>query len=303
MSEKIFRVHLIANTKSGKGNGATVPELAQKLCDELGYQLVVYAGHDGVDFNTEIQRAVQGAKSDNGIVIAAGGDGTIRSAAQVAVAEDVRFGAVATGTFNYFARGHGISEEPEEALRTALTGREKHVHLGEVNGKVFLINASMGLYAKSIINREKHTSRFGRHRLVAIISTVLTLLSRHRNFHVDLSTRDKKMDIKTPMIFVGNNDLQLRNLSFDVADCIKQGKLAVVMFKHVSRFSIFKIIYNTFVGKIDAEENVEMFCIQSMTINTKRKSHNVALDGEIFHMQAPLVVKTLPRALRLMVGG
>ncbi len=295
------RVYLIANLRSGKGIGADVPQLAQKVCDELGLQLVTYAPTDAEQFKKQIQIAVKNAGEESGIVLAAGGDGTIRAVAEAAALADVRFGAIAIGTFNFFARTHKLSEEPEQAIRDALTGNVKAVRLGEINGHMFLINASVGLYAKSIQDREVSTKRFGRNRLVAIISTFKSMFNTHRTFDATFESGSGIVERKTPMIFIGNNYLQLSNLNFDAAECMKKDLLAVVLFKPVTRTSILRILWHGLLGKINANEDVESFCMRSMTIHTKRKSHDVALDGELFHLDTPLEVKSLPKALQLVV--
>ena len=297
------RVYLIANTRSGKGLGEDIPVIAQKICDELGRQLVTYSPADAEQFKKQIQVAVNHAADDGGVVIAAGGDGTIRAVAEAAALADVRFGAVAIGTFNFFARTHMLSEEPEQAIRDALTGDVKAVRLGEINGHMFLINASVGLYAKSIAEREQNTARFGRNRLVATLSTLKSMLSPSRvlNAKFESASGGELIERKTPMIFIGNNFLQLKNLNFDVAACMKKDMLAVVLFKPVTRASVLRILFHGMTGNINSDKDVESFCMRSMTIHTKRKSHQVALDGELFHMDAPLEVKSLPKALQLVV--
>ncbi len=303
------RVYLIANTRSGKGLGEDIPVLAQKICDELGCQLVTYSPTDAEQFKKQIQVAVNHAAQDGGVVLAAGGDGTIRAVAEAAALADVRFGAIAIGTFNFFARTHKLSEEPEQAIRDALTGDVKAVRLGEINGHIFLINASVGLYAKSIAEREQNTKRFGRNRLVATLSTLKSMLSPQRILHAKFESgagvvqggETLTVERKTPMIFIGNNYLQLNNLNFDVAACMKKDMLAVVLFKPVTRSSVLRILFHGITGNINSDKDVESFCMRSMTIHTKRKSHDVALDGELFHMEAPLEVKSLPKALQLVV--
>lgn len=296
------RAHLVANTKSGQGKGAELPNLAQKICDDLGIQLVIYASaKNKEEFDADIQRAVRAAVEENSIVIAAGGDGTIRSVAQAAVEHGARFGAVAVGTFNFFARNHGLPEDPEEALKVALTGSVKSVRLGTMNGELFLINASVGLYAKSISDREESTRKWGRHRIVAILSTLRSLFKKQKLLHAEFETEKGKMHLNTPMIFIGNNDLQLKNLSFKVGEGLERNKLAVILFKPLSRWAMLRVLFRTFMGKAEQEPEVETFGIRHMKITTRRKSHDVALDGEMFHMQSPLTIDVLPKALDLVV--
>lgn len=164
------------------------------------------------------------------------------------------------GTFNHFARTHNIPEDHGETFRLALTGIPQLVRVGLVNGQVFLNNVGLGLYAKTIIDRESNTDRFGRHRLVVIISTILSLFSKHRLLKVDLLSEDKLDTAYTPMIFIGNNTLQLRNLALNVAHCMKANLLAIVMMKPVTKSEIFTVILRGLFRTLEDEKNVDSFC-------------------------------------------
>jgi diacylglycerol kinase family enzyme len=301
VSTTLKKAHLIANTKSGKGVGAEIPAMTQKLCDELGIHLMIYSTSQGNEqFEAEIKRAVASAVEDGGVVIAAGGDGTIRSVAQEAVHKNVRFAAVAVGTFNFFARTHNLPEEPEAALRLALTGKAVPVRLAEINGIVFLINATIGLYAKSITEREQRTKIWGRNRVVATLSTVYSLFNKHKLLRADFAAKNKELKFITPMIFIGNNELQLENLSFKCAECFKDDNLALILMKPLSRATMLRVLVNSFTGHINQDKDVVSYCVRNLLISTSRKSHNVAVDGEIFHLTTPLDVKVLPEALLLV---
>lgn len=293
------RAHLIANTKSGKGQGEALPEMAHRVAKELGVELVHHDTRDATQFDQQIKNAVAAAKADGGTVIAAGGDGTIRSVAQHAAEAGVPFGVVACGTFNFFARSHHIPEDLEEAFRLALTGDIRDVRLGFINGQYFLINANLGLYARSIRERESSIKRFGRDRLVVILSTMKSLLSRHRHFDVHLDTPTKRTHVKTMSIFIGNNALQLRNLSVNVARCMKHELLAAVVLKPVSRWDMLRIFFRGIAKTLENEERLDMFCVNTLTIKLKKRKTLVALDGEMFTMTSPLEIESRPGALRM----
>jgi len=294
------RAHLIANKKSGKGKGATLAEEAQTICDELGWELVDYKIESPEDFEKQSRLAVAAATKDGGVVIAAGGDGTIRGVAQAAHGKPVRFAAVPCGTFNFFARGHRIPEDHLEAFRLALTGKDVPVRLGKVNDQIFLINASLGLYAKAIREREQRTSRYGRNRLVVIFSTVASLLSKHLLLKVDLVTGGEVATVRTPMIFVGNNSLQLRDLAMSGAKCMKLDKLAVIMMKPITKMETLRIIARGVFKTLENDERLETFCVDELTIHTSRPEHQIALDGEIITMKQPFRLHALPGILNLI---
>lgn len=66
---------------------------------------VVGQGHD---LAAVIGRAVNAARDARGAVVAAGGDGTLNAVAQAVWNANLPMGVLPQGTFNYFARAHGI---------------------------------------------------------------------------------------------------------------------------------------------------------------------------------------------------
>lgn len=294
------KAHLIANKKSGKGKGATLAEEAQLLCDELGWDLIDYKTESPDDFEKQAKLAVAAAAKDGGVVIAAGGDGTIRGVAQAAHGKQVRFAAVPVGTFNFFARQHRIPEDSTEAFRLALTGQDVPVRLGKFNEHVFLINASLGLYAKAIREREQRTDRYGRNRLVAILSTIRSFLSPHTLLRVDLVNDGKSFTVRTPMIFIGNNALQLRDLNMSAAKCMGRDLLAVIMMKPLSKMEILRVIVRGIFKTLENEEKLDTFCVDELTIHTRRPVHEIALDGELMKLKSPYRVHALPGVLNLI---
>jgi len=293
--------HLIANTKSGKGAGASLPEMAKQIATKNGVELIHYPTDNPETFDQQIDKAVAAAQKNGGTVIGAGGDGTIRAVAHKCADGKVTFAAVPCGTFNFFARNHKIPEDIEQAMETAFTGEVREVGLGKINEHYFLINASLWLYAKSIRDREKNTKRFGRDRLVVILSTMKSLIGLHREFRIELVTEGKTTSLKTMSIFIGNNALQLRDLALDVAKCMKSGLLAVVVLRPVSRLEMMRIFFRGLANTLENETKLETFCVDKLTIQLPKSSTMVALDGEIFVMKSPIKIEANPKAMKMVL--
>ena len=295
-----MRAHLIVNSKSGQGKGSTLADDAKIICAELGAELHIYE-INSKNFETQSKKAIDAALKDNGTVIVAGGDGSVRGVVQLAYLSEVRLAIIPCGTFNFFARTHRIPEDHTEALRLALTGEVRKVRLGKINDHLFLNNASLGLYAKAIRDRELRTSRYGRNRLVVIISTILSLLSKHLLLKTDLVSDGHLRTHLTPMIFIGNNTLQLRDLALDVVRCTKQDLLSVVLMKPLTKLEALRVIARGIFKTLSNEERLESFCVEDLTIYTNKYYHKVALDGEIVRMTSPFKVLSLPQELNLVL--
>lgn len=297
--KQVRSAHLIANNRSGKGAAVNLPELAQEVAARHGVDLKLYPTDDRHDFGSQIVAAVEAAEADHGVVIAAGGDGTIRSVAQIAAGRGVKFGAVPCGTFNFFARSHNIPEDPLQALDLIFAGAYRPVRLGLINDKYFLINATFGLYAHSIKEREKSTRRWGRNRLVVVLSTMKSLLHPRRLINVDLISGGETVSLETASVFIGNNTLQLRDLAIDVASCMASNLLAVVVLKPVNRLEMLRIFWRGLAKTLSQETRLSSFCAESLVINLPQRSIMTALDGEIFYLNTPINIVSCPGALMM----
>jgi diacylglycerol kinase family enzyme len=290
-------LHLVANPRSGKGIGAGIGDEARRVAASLGGRVVVHSRDENVDLAKIVEQAVTAARRDGGIVVGAGGDGTLRNVAEAAARAGVPFAAVPCGTFNFFARAHRIPEDPIEALHLAFTGELRPVRLGRMNDHDFLINASLGLYAKAIRAREKATRWMGRARIVATLASARALLGRFRPMEVELITDGRTERRQTLSVFIGNNALQLRDLALDVARCMHSDKLAVVLLKPMGRRERLRVLWRGLARTLEKEENLETFCVDSLVIGLRSWRTPVALDGEMFLFESPLVVRAMPGRL------
>ncbi len=80
-------------------------------------------------------------------VVAWGGDGTINEVAAEVVAAEAALGVVRGGSGNGFADGMGLERRPVDALRTALTGTERRIDTGVIDGRRFVNLAGIGFDA------------------------------------------------------------------------------------------------------------------------------------------------------------
>ena len=88
------------------------------------------------------------------------------------------------GTFNYFARDLGSGETLDEALRIFDAPRLRHVHVGDVNGMIFLNNISFGAYPEILKRRESIYRRWGRSRIAAYWSALIAVWNLRHPLHL-----------------------------------------------------------------------------------------------------------------------
>lgn len=246
----------------------------------------------------------QAADSRPGILVAAGGDGTLNAVATVAHARGLPFAVLPLGTFNYFARNLGIPLDIAAAARVIIEGRVRRVAVGCVNGRLFLNNASIGLYRRLIEHREMHKRRFGRNRLVALLSGLVSLLREHRSYQLRLEIDGQPVTLSSLMVFFGRNTMQMELLGLDEALCVARGELAVLALREVNRIELLGLALRGALARLETAENLRQYCalkVQVDWLEGRRRRIRVAVDGELVECTLPLMIEAVQDALQVIV--
>ncbi len=139
---------LIMNLRSGGGKAEKFDLKAR--CRERGIEPIVLEPGD------DLLALAEGAVARGADVIGmAGGDGSQALVASVASKHGVPHVVIPAGTRNHFALDLGLDrDDVVGALDAFGDGVERVIDLAEVNGRVFVNNASMGVYAKVVQSAE-----------------------------------------------------------------------------------------------------------------------------------------------------
>ena len=297
-------LYIVFNLGAGHGSGDTVHNTITAACAAAGREVQVLAVDDPRRLGDIARQAVQLAQANGGVVVAAGGDGTINTVAQATLGSGCDFGVLPQGTFNYFSRTHGIPSDPAEAMQVLLTAQAQPVQVGLVNGQVFLVNASLGLYPRLLEDREAWKSQFGRNRLVAFGAGLMTLLRGHRNLHLDIDVQGSRRALRTPTLFIGNNALQMEQLGLPQARAIDAGALAVVALQPLGRWAMLGLVLRGALGRLGEADAVIGFGCQRLTVlpswRWARRGMKLATDGEVQRTRLPLEFSVSPTPLQLI---
>jgi diacylglycerol kinase family enzyme len=255
------------------------------------------------------QEAAAMARADRTAVVAVGGDGTLNTVAQAAHAAGCAMGVVPQGTFNYFARTHGIPADPTEAVGLLLRSAPAPVQVAGINDRVFLVNASLGLYPDLLEDREAYKARFGRSRWVAFVAACATLLRAQRRLRLHIETGGTVRDMQTLTLFVGNNRLQLQQFGAEPEDTLAgtpgEGSMAALMLRPIGTLSMIRLMLHGAMGTLGDAQSVEHFEFHHMvvrpTLAPGRRLVKVAFDGEVTRMRAPLDFRVLAKPLYLLM--
>ncbi|MDX3986993.1 MAG: diacylglycerol kinase family protein [Achromobacter sp.] len=292
---------IVLNTGSGRGDAQVLQDTIRGILDEAGRRYTLMPVDDPTRLTETAQSAVKRAQDEQGVVIAAGGDGTLNAVAATVLGKGVPFGILPQGTFNYFGRAYGISQDTDVALRGFLQGHIEPVRVGQLNGRPFLVNASLGLYPTLLEDREAYKQRFGRSRLVALWSGVVTLLRAPRQLRLQLEEKGQVSDLRTPTLVVGNNKLQLEHVGIESQD-LDRDRLVAMTVKPVGTLALYGLLVRGLFSRLGEAEHVISFGFHRMTVRIRgRHRVKVAMDGEIFWMNTPLEFKVADDRLPLVV--
>lgn len=135
------------------------------------------------------------------LVVAAGGDGTVRACAAALIDSDVALGVLPLGTGNLLARNLGIPLDPASAVDALVDGRLRVIDVGVANDEPFVVMAGLGLDARMIeASVPEAKARFGP---VAYLANGLRHV-RRRPFPVALEVDGERRLSRATMVLVGN---------------------------------------------------------------------------------------------------
>jgi diacylglycerol kinase family enzyme len=289
---------VILNAGSGKRKAkATAAEL-RELFGRFPGRFALRVVRSGSQIEAAARRALaEGFPT----IVAAGGDGTICTIAGCLAGTGRTFGVLPLGTFNYFARSLDLPEALEDAVRVLAEGHTRTIGMGEVNGRPFLNNSSLGAYAVILHNRENVYRRWGRSRLIAYWS-VLTTLARFRHpLTLKVTVDNEVRRFRTPLAFVACNPRQLELLGLEGPDCIRAGKFALFIAPDCSRLELLRYALRLALHAMQPGRDFELICGTDIAVDTRQRRRLVARDGERERMTGPFRFHFRQDALRVLV--
>ena len=297
---------IILNAASGPREAGDTRAIIHRVMREAGREHHFRLVENPADLAEIARTAVAQANEVGGAVVVAGGDGTINTVANAVLASACPMGVLPSGTFNYFARTHGIPESTQDAVQMLLTASPQPVQMGLVNDRMFLVNASLGLYPKLLEDREAWKKQYGRSRMVALWAAFASIVGVRRQLRLKLAKDGELAHWRTTTLFVGNNKLQMEQIGMAEAVALDQGFLVAIAPRPVGTASLLWLALRGALGTLGDAENVRSFALRELEVKrSERRSRSikVAVDGEILQLHEPLRFRVSPQPLYLLKHG
>lgn len=290
-------IEVILNAASGTdGHNDTASQLKSYFSTH-GIEIRIHEARSGEELSNFARKA---ASSEAEIVVAGGGDGTIGSVAAHIVDSGKMLGVLPLGTLNHFAKDLQIPPDLDAAVNLIANRRALNIDVGEVNGRVFINNSSLGLYPDVVRGRELR-QRLGFGKWHSLMRSAFSVFRRYPLLGVRLIADGKDLAARVPFVFIGNNEYQIESFDIGGRKRLNQGNLSVYMARRSGRLALLRIAIRAVVGGLSQEKDFLSANTCEMLVKTHRRRIRVAIDGEVLMMETPLRYRIRPGALRVIV--
>ena len=289
---------VIVNATSGTGWDPDRLEALGGWFAQAGFEAQVVAAHNVEEVRSRAAAALAGRPR---LLVAGGGDGTVSAVASLLQGTATVLGILPLGTLNHFAKDLGIPLAPREAIAAIARGRSIEVDLGEVSGRTFINNASLGIYPDIVRDRTRQQRRLGRGRRWALFWATLTALRRSAFMRLRLSVDGRERRCRTPFVFVGNNAYIMQGFDIGRRERLQDGRLSVYFMRRGTRLGLVALGLRALFGLLRQARDFESALAEEVTVDSRKRRLDVAADGEVFEARAPLEFRVRPKALRVIV--
>ena len=291
-------VHVIVNAGSGCGHEAqTGPDFEARFRQRGLDAQVTVVGEGG-----QIAQATAQALSERaGTVVAGGGDGTVSAVASQLAGTGVPLGVLPLGTLNHFAKDMRIPLELDAAIDVIAQGRQVPVDAGEVNGRFFINNSSLGLYPDIVLDRERQRRRLGRGKWRALVAACVHAARRYPVLALSIDLGGRALERRSSFIFIGNNEYRMEGFEIGERERVDAGTLSLYVTQRTGRFGLLRLAIRALLGRLRQARDFDMLTAPALVVHTPHRHVRVAIDGEVNLMQPPLNYRVRRGALQVLV--
>ena len=206
------------------------------------------------------------------LVIAVGGDGTVKFVAECLLEKNIPFGILPAGSANGLAKELGISSNPTEALDVLIYGTLKAVHAIKINNELCVHLSDIGFNAFVIKKFETQTGR----GMWGYIKASVKALWSHPYMKIEMQFKDRSIKLKAAMVVIANATQYGSGAIINPIGKLDDDVFEVIAVKKISFREVFKMLISHEPYDTD---KTEVFQTNTLNIRSKRKAH-FQVDGE-----------------------
>ena len=297
------RTTVIVNGGAGSGHDDTLRAQVQSHFEAVGVAAEVILAKGGAAIAAQVDIALRAGVD---VIVAGGGDGTVSAVAAALVGTEVALGVLPLGTLNHFAKDLGLPLDLGGAVRVIAAGQTQRIDVGEVNGRVFINNSSLGLYPEMVREREQHQKRMGLGNLgkwPAFVLAMVSTLRRYPFLDVRLSIGGVEQRRRTPFVFIGNNEYQMEGLAIGQRAGMTGACLSLYTAQRPGRLRLVAFALRALLGRLRQARDFDIVLATDIVVESRHRQLRVATDGEVTLMTPPLRYRVRPASLLVICGN
>ena len=286
------KVCVIINPVSGTGGKQSIPEKIVSAFNPKKYDVIIrFTGY--ADHATEITK--NAVKEDFKYVIAAGGDGTVNEIAKALVGTSCVLGIIPLGSGNGLARDLNISMSVDKSIETISKGVVRNIDYGMANDNLFFCTCGVGFdaFVSERFADEKMRGPIG--YVKNILESVIDFKSEEYELTYDDTTIKERAFVVTCA-----NASQYGNEAYIAPGAdMEDGKMNVSLIKPINAFEMPQTTIQLF-NKTLHKNNKVISLLTSNLIIKRNRSGAMHIDGEAVEAGKEIVVKIIPKGLRVL---
>jgi diacylglycerol kinase (ATP) len=237
-----------------------------------------------------LQKSIGQFKPDR--VVAAGGDGTVKMAAESVMGKDIPLGIIPAGSANGMAKELGIPLDPVAAIELSVTGSPKPLDLIFINDEYCIHLSDLGLNARML----EHFEQFDTRGFVGYGRALLKMLGRHQFMRINLQANNRVYKRKVVMAVIANASKYGTGANINPTGDPSDGEFEVVLVRRLGLFQLLKMIVT---GKPLDQNKTEVIKCKRMKLTSSRP-YPFQVDGESREKQKEINAVIEPGALKVI---
>ncbi|KPD20679.1 lipid kinase [Idiomarina abyssalis] len=284
---------LVINPKSRNGHSDELTQ-ATDLLRNSGIEVEVCV----TESPSHMASCIENYREKKGVVIVAGGDGTISSALESIYKSEQTLAILPMGTANDLARSLGISHDVVAAAQAIVNDKRERINLAKVNNSYFVNVAHVGLGVE--VTRELTSEMKKYFGVFAYLGAFTSVMKRNKSFKVQIEADGWKESVKAIHLAVGNGRYYGGGNVVDDDSTLLDGQLNLFCLKPIRWWRLLLLGVNFRNGNLQKAERVVCKKARKISIKTSRAKH-IQADGE-FKTDTPANFEVMPKAIEAVVG-
>jgi undecaprenyl-diphosphatase len=247
-----------------------------------------------IDKGDELRKALDSAADEALAIGVSGGDGSINTAAQVAVDSQKPLMVVPGGTLNHLARDLGLASV-EDSVAALKKGETISMDVSTIDGLAFLNTASFGSYVELVDAREALEGKIG--KWPAVLVALVRVLRSSKPVQVELGGRATN----AWLVFIGNCEYRPSGFAPSWRERLDDGKLDVRIVDGSDPWARMRLILSILTGTLGRSGVYKQFLTDELHVKSLQGPLRLARDGETFEGSESFYVRKHDSKLTLYV--